>query len=79
MADVNLKSLVAKLNPLCQRSLVEGAIGLCVSRTNYNVELEHWLMKLLEPAKYINAPTIADKKLYAKDLKSIICVDIAGK
>lgn len=50
MADVNLKSLMGKLNPLCQRTLVEGAIGLCVSRTNYNVELEHWLLKLMEPA-----------------------------
>jgi outer membrane protein assembly factor BamB len=35
--------------------------------------------KLLEPAKYINAPTISDKKLYGRDQKSIICVDIAGK
>jgi type VI secretion system protein VasG len=50
VADVNLKSLMGKLNPLCQRTLIEGAIGLCVSRTNYNVELEHWLLKLVEPA-----------------------------
>jgi len=35
--------------------------------------------KVLDAARYINAPAIADKKLYAKDLKSIICVDIAGK
>lgn len=27
---------------------LEGAAGLCLSRTNYNVEVEHWLMKLLE-------------------------------
>src|SRR5437763_725152 len=49
MATVNLKSLVAKLNPVCKRGL-EGAAGLCLSRTNYNVEIEHWLLKLLEPA-----------------------------
>jgi type VI secretion system protein VasG len=49
MATVNLKSLVGKLNPLCRRAL-EGAAGLCLSRTNYNVEIEHWLLKLLEPA-----------------------------
>ncbi len=49
MASINLKSLVGKLNPLCRRAL-EGAAGLCLSRTNYNVELEHWLLKLLEPA-----------------------------
>ena len=49
MAAVNLKSLVGKLNPLCRRTL-EGAAGMCLSRTNYNVEVEHWLLKLLEPA-----------------------------
>ena len=49
MAAVNLKSLVGKLNPLCRRAL-EGAAGLCLSRTNYNVEIEHWLLKLLEPS-----------------------------
>ena len=37
----------AKLNGHCRRAL-EGAAGLCLSRTNYNVEIEHWLMKLLE-------------------------------
>jgi type VI secretion system protein VasG len=49
MAAINLKTLVNKLNPICRRSL-EGAAGLCLSRTNYNVEVEHWLLKLLEPA-----------------------------
>ena len=47
MAGLDLKSLIGKLNPVCQRSL-EGAAGLCLSRTNYNVEIEHWLVKLLE-------------------------------
>ena len=47
MAPVNLKQLVGKLNDTCRRSL-EGAAGLCLSRTNYNVEIEHWLLKLLE-------------------------------
>ena len=49
MAAVNLKALAGKLNPTCRRAL-EGAAGLCLSRTNYNVEIEHWLLKLLEPA-----------------------------
>ncbi len=49
MAAVSPKSLVTKLNPLCRRAL-EAAAGLCLSRTNYNVEIEHWLIKLLEPA-----------------------------
>ena len=47
MATLNLKSLVGKLNKVCQQSL-EAAAGLCLSRTNYNVELEHWLTKLVE-------------------------------
>jgi type VI secretion system protein VasG len=47
MAAVNLKALVNKLNATCRRGL-EGAAGLCLSRTNYNVEVEHWLLKLLE-------------------------------
>jgi type VI secretion system protein VasG len=40
---------VTKLNNTCRRAL-EGAAGMCLSRTNYNVEVEHWLLKLLEPA-----------------------------
>src|SRR5438128_1956884 len=40
--------MLKKLNPTCQRTLVEGALSLCMSRTNYNVEIEHWLVKLLE-------------------------------
>src|SRR5262249_6507658 len=46
-AVTNLKALVGKLNPVCRRAL-EGAAGLCLSRSNYNVEVEHWLGKLLE-------------------------------
>ncbi len=42
-----LKTLVGKLNPVCRRAL-EAAAGLCLSRTNYNVEIEHYLLKLLE-------------------------------
>ena len=47
MDQINLKSFVAKLNDTCRRTL-EAAAGLCLSRTNYNVEIEHWLLKLLE-------------------------------
>ncbi|MCS6873751.1 MAG: type VI secretion system ATPase TssH [Pyrinomonadaceae bacterium] len=44
---VNLKSLVGKLNDTC-RSVLEASAGLCLSRTNYDVEIEHVLAKLLE-------------------------------
>ncbi|MBD0371122.1 MAG: type VI secretion system ATPase TssH [Pyrinomonadaceae bacterium] len=44
---VNLKSLIDRLDTTC-RSALEAAAGLCLSRTNYDVELEHYLLKLIE-------------------------------
>lgn len=44
---VNLKSLIARLNG-SSRSALEAAAGLCLSRTNYEVEPEHLLLKLIE-------------------------------
>jgi type VI secretion system protein VasG len=46
---VNLKSLIGRLNNTC-REVLEGAAGLCLSRTNYDVEPEHFLLKLIEAA-----------------------------
>ena len=45
--SVNLRGLIGKLNPVC-RSAVEAAAGLCLSRTHYDVEIEHFLMKALD-------------------------------
>ncbi|MDQ3688012.1 MAG: AAA family ATPase, partial [Acidobacteriota bacterium] len=45
--NVNLKSLIGRLNDTCRNSL-EAAAGLCLSRTNYDVEIEHLLLKLIE-------------------------------
>ena len=45
--SVNLKSLIGKLNDT-MRGALEGAAGLCLSRTHYDVEIEHFLMKLLD-------------------------------
>ena len=47
MITIDLKSLVAKMNHTT-RSALEGAAGLCMARTHYNVEIEHWLLKLIE-------------------------------
>jgi type VI secretion system protein VasG len=44
---LNLKSLIGKLNDQARTGL-EGAVGLCISRTNFDVEVEHFLTKLLE-------------------------------
>lgn len=47
MAGTNLKSLIGKLNSACRKSL-ESAAGLCLSHTHYDVELEHFFIKLLD-------------------------------
>ncbi len=47
MAAVDLKSLVGRLDDHCRRTL-EASAGLTLSRTHYNVELEHWLLKLAD-------------------------------
>jgi type VI secretion system protein VasG len=43
----NLKGLIGKLNDTTRRSL-EAAAGFCLSRTHYDIEIEHFLLKLLE-------------------------------
>jgi len=47
MIHVDLKSLLLKLNGFCATAL-QNAAGLCVSRTNYEVTVEHFLLKCLE-------------------------------
>src|SRR3984893_16017236 len=49
MAAIDLKALVGRLNEPCRRAL-EAAAGLTLSRTHYNVEIEHWLIKLADAA-----------------------------
>jgi len=44
-----LRVLVGKLNDVCRRAL-EAAAALCVAQTHYNVEIEHFLLKLLDTA-----------------------------
>ena len=45
--SLNLKSLISKLNDTT-RSAMEAAAGLCVSRTHYDIEVEHYLLKTLD-------------------------------
>lgn len=47
MISINLKSLVDKMSPT-MRDALEGAAGLCLAHNQYNVEIEHWLLKLLD-------------------------------
>ncbi len=44
---ISLKAIVGKLNDTT-RTALEGAAGLCLARTHYDVEIEHFLMKLLD-------------------------------
>jgi type VI secretion system protein VasG len=44
---VNLKGLVGKLNDPA-RNVLEAAAGFCLARTHYDIEIEHYLMKLLD-------------------------------
>jgi len=45
--SINLKSLIGKLNEPTRKTL-ESAAGLCLARTNYDIEVEHYVLKLLD-------------------------------
>ena len=45
--NLNLRSLIGRLNHET-RNAVEAAAGLCLSRTHYDVEIEHYMLKLLD-------------------------------
>ncbi len=47
MAAIDLRSLVARLDEPCRKAL-EAAAGLTLSRSHYNVEVEHYFLKLLD-------------------------------
>ncbi len=47
MVAVNMKGLINRLDKVCKRSM-ETAAGVCVSRTNYEVSMEHLLLVLAE-------------------------------
>jgi type VI secretion system protein VasG len=44
---LNLKALISKLNDQ-GRAAMQGAAGLCLSRTHYHIEIEHYLSTLLD-------------------------------
>ena len=45
--ELDLKGLIRKLDRTCTKAL-EAAAGLCVSRTHYEVTVEHLLAVLVE-------------------------------
>ena len=44
---MNLKSLIGKVNETT-RGALEAAAGLCLARTHYDIEIEHYLLKLMD-------------------------------
>ena len=69
--NVDLRALIGKLNHET-RAAVEGAAGLCLARTNYDVEIEHYLLKLLDATDadlaFILKHYGIDRSRVAKDL-----------
>src|SRR6476660_7804025 len=67
----NWKFFFGKVNETT-RDALEAAVGLCVSRTNYEVEVEHYLMKLLDETdsdiQHILRHFEVDKSRLAADL-----------
>ena len=45
--SMDLRRLVDALDPVCRRAL-EGAVQLCVQNANFSVEVEHFLVRLLD-------------------------------
>lgn len=68
---VNMKSLIGKLND-ATRNALDAAAGLCLSRTHYDVEIEHYLTKLLDSTEndfaYIANTFGIDKSRLAAEL-----------
>jgi type VI secretion system protein VasG len=70
-----LQGLIVKLGPVCRRSL-EAAVGLAVTLGHFNVEVEHWLVALLEMADSDLAILVdeseADRARLLQDLRRTI-------
>ena len=73
--NVNLRSLIGKLNGQT-RGAIEAAAGLCLGRTHYDVEIEHYLLKLLDIADsdllFILKHYGVDRSRLAKELTASI-------
>ncbi|MDF2867912.1 MAG: hypothetical protein K0S11_1382 [Gammaproteobacteria bacterium] len=71
MQTVNLRALIAKLTPLCRLTL-ENAAGLSLTYTHHFIEIEHWLIKLLNEADAVSNLLLEqcaiDKESLLKDL-----------
>jgi type VI secretion system protein VasG len=46
--EIDLRTLLGRLNPECRRAMTQAA-ELCVQQTHFSVEVEHLLLRLLDP------------------------------
>ena len=53
--DIDIRTLLGRLNPECKRTLNQAA-ELCVQQTHYNVDVEHLLFKLPGSARARRGP-----------------------
>ncbi|VVT17968.1 type VI secretion system ATPase TssH [Erythrobacter sp. EC-HK427] len=71
MAQETLTALIGKLDKTCKQTL-ESALGLALSQTHYDVEIEHWLQKLLDRQRSDLAEILdyfeIDKGKFSRDL-----------
>jgi type VI secretion system protein VasG len=67
----NLKSLIGKLDETARKAL-EGAAGLCLARTHYDIEVEHFLLKALDSSSGDLSPILrhfeVDKSRFSGEL-----------
>src|SRR5205807_4480190 len=68
MPAINPRNLIDKLNATCNRGL-QAAAGLCLSRTHFHVEVEHWLLKLVETTGTDLAPVFRHYQIDAGRVK----------
>jgi type VI secretion system protein VasG len=72
---INLKSLIGKLNDNTRKAL-ESSAGLCLTRTNYDIEVEHYVLKLLDQpygdfSQIVNRFNIDTSRLTAELTRSL--------
>ncbi|MDB6141979.1 MAG: ClpV1 family ATPase [Pseudomonas sp.] len=73
---MNLKSLFAKLNDTC-RNATEGAAALCLSERHYEVDVEHFLLQLLDGDDNDLLPVLRYYDVVAERLRSQLTVALA--
>lgn len=75
MMNIDVRSLLERMNVFCTGAL-EGAAGLCVSRTHYEVTVEHYLSRLLEETQSDMALLLKQADVDVNALKWTIDRDI---